>query len=592
MSGMTASALTAESGAAQVPAPVLTPAPGRARRWLILLPLVVSLGATVLAMRRTSTTFDEIVLIAGGARGFRTGHFDLAPDHPPLMQYVYGLPAYLSHPRYPPERGFWGSRTRYNYARAFFWSVGNDPERLAFRSRLMAALLAGLLVLVTWAFARRACGDGPALLAGTLVAFLPDVLAHGGVAYNDVPMALTYLSTLWAVDAAARRPTLARGALAGLLAALAIGVKYSAVLIAPAALLLMVAEAWHRRGEGAWARRLGLAVLAALAAMYVGLVLLYRGDFLLQGLQLGIRQQVLHVDAVGGAPNYFLGMRNPRGWWYFFPVAFLFKTSAALHLLMLAAVLGFARVRLGGRRHEQPDLAHGAERAEGVDRQGEPEPEATSSPAPSGHLDRLLASPLRLPVLGGLVFGTALLQSHLDIGFRYALPVLPLLCMVTAVGVVRVWRAVSRPLPRFVLAGLVAWYVAAPLAVYPWFLSYVSEYGPGSDASYEVLGDSSIDWGQGLLALRDFMRTEHIPSVYLSYFGSGQPEGYGIAYVPLGSFFPLRPLPMPVPRPKWVVVSATNLQSAYFRADPFAHFRSSRPDRVLGGSLYLYRLHD
>jgi len=47
-----------------------------------------------------------------------------------------------------------------------------------------------------------------------------------------------------------------------------------------------------------------------------------------------------------------------------------------------------------------------------------------------------------------------------------------------------------------------------------------------------------------------------------------------------------------VPRPKWVVVSATNLESAYFRADPFAHFRSSRPDRVLGGSLYLYRLHD
>ena len=587
MSEMTASAVAAESGAALMPAPVLAPARVRVRRWLILLPLAVSLGATVLAMRRTSTTFDEIVLIAGGARGFRTGHFDLAPDHPPLMQYVYGLPAYLSHPRYPVERGSWGSRTRYNYARAFFWSVSNDPERLAFRSRLVAALLAGLLVLATWAFVRRAYGDGPALLAGTLVAFLPDVLAHGGVAYNDVPMALAYLSTLWAVDAAARRPTLARGALAGLLAALALGVKYSAVLIAPAALLLVLAEAWHRRGAGAWARRLGLAVLAALAATYLGLVLLYRGDFLLQGLQLGIRQQVLHVDAVGGAPNYFLGMRNPQGWWYFFPVAFLFKTSAALHLLMLAALLGFARVRIG-RGHERPERA----RPPAPDRRDEPGPEATSSPAGSGRLDELLASPLRMPVVGGLVFGAALLQSHLDIGFRYALPVLPLLCILTAVGVVRIWRAVSRPLPRLVLAGLVAWYVAAPLAVYPWFLSYVSEYGPGRDASYEVLGDSSIDWGQGLLALRDFMRTEHVPSVYLSYFGSAQPEGYGIAYVPLGSFFPLRTLPMPVPQPKWVVVSATNLESAYFRADPFARFRDSRPDRVLGGSLYVYRLHD
>ena len=48
--------------------------------------------AIVGAMRRTSTTFDEIAFMGTGARGFHLGHFDAIPDHPPLLQFFYGLP--------------------------------------------------------------------------------------------------------------------------------------------------------------------------------------------------------------------------------------------------------------------------------------------------------------------------------------------------------------------------------------------------------------------------------------------------------------------------------------------------------------------
>jgi len=88
------------------------------------------------------------------------------------------------------------------------------------------------------------------------------------------------------------------------------------------------------------------------------------------------------------------------------------------------------------------------------------------------------------------------------------------------------------------------------------------------------------------------MHDNGIPSVYLSYFGSALPDGYGIHYVPLGSFFPLAPTRTPPVQPKWVVVSATNMESVYFRGDPFAILRRARPDRVLGGSLFVYRLHE
>src|SRR2546428_13944685 len=43
-----------------------------------------SATATIGAMRHTSTTFDEVITIAAGARGFVTGLFDVVNDHPLL----------------------------------------------------------------------------------------------------------------------------------------------------------------------------------------------------------------------------------------------------------------------------------------------------------------------------------------------------------------------------------------------------------------------------------------------------------------------------------------------------------------------------
>src|SRR5207249_670414 len=150
---------------------------------------------------------------------------------------------------------------------------------------------------------------------------------------------------------------------------------------------------------------------------------------------------------------------SQRGWWYFFPVAFVFKTPAALHLLMLVALLGTARRGLARLR---------------------------------GATDwrRRLQSPLRAPVVGSVVFGGALLTSGLDIGFRYALPLLPLVCVLIGAGLGRLWPGLRAQARMGVLA-LCTWYVVSSLSFYPHFVAYVSEYWPWRDAGYRVLVDSS-----------------------------------------------------------------------------------------------------
>ncbi|MGH7506279.1 MAG: glycosyltransferase family 39 protein, partial [Longimicrobiales bacterium] len=386
-------------------------------------------------------------------------------------------------------------------------------------------------------------------------------LAHGGVAYNDLPLALAYLLAIWAFDAAARRPSWHTGAIAGASLALAFAIKFSAITLLPVAALILGAELIVRRGERVWLRGAGVAILAGVIAAYIALVAVYRGDFALAEFVYGLDYTFRHVGEGHGAPGYLLGNLSVTGWWYFFPVAFLFKTPAALHLLGLLALAGGVRW-LTERRKQN-----------GV------------------HARSLLASPLRAVVIGALVFGGALVTANLVIGFRYALPLLPLLCILIAAGTAALWRTAGRSL-RSLTVALVVLFAASSLSYYPFFLSYMSEYGPGRDRGDLVLLDSSLDWGQGLLELRDFMRAEGIDRIALSYFGSADPAGYGIDYLPLPSFFQLAPRPQSGPEPQWLAISATNLHGIYLGGDPFARFRNVQPDRVLAHTLFLYRLHD
>ncbi len=71
----------------EVAPPAVTAQPVRRRwSWLLLPILLVAGGATFAAAHHTSTTFDETLLPASGARGYATGKFDLILDHPPLFQ--------------------------------------------------------------------------------------------------------------------------------------------------------------------------------------------------------------------------------------------------------------------------------------------------------------------------------------------------------------------------------------------------------------------------------------------------------------------------------------------------------------------------
>ena len=513
----------------------------------LLLAFVVVAGS---AMLSTSTTFDEIVFLAVGARGFHTGDFGMVTDHPRLPQYLYGLLPYLSGVRYPPDAILAGDLyPRYHYARAFLWGVGNNPEQIVMATRVVGLAFGTLTVWATYFLGKRHLGAVAALFAAALVAFLPDMLGHSGVAYNDVPLAFGVLVSVYALDAAVRAPAPARVALAALAVALTACVKYSGLILGPVLVVLLALEALSGRWrDPAWRRAILAGVPVFLGVTYATIVLVYLGDWRLAGFVEGVRESIRGSTA--GRVAFLLGDRYVGGRWYFFPVAFALKTPLALHVFMLVAAVGAWSAARGGRWREW--LAHGA----------------------------------RAPAVGAALFLLALVASTMNIGFRHALPMLPLVCIVVAQGVAAVWRRGQFAL-RAALSIVFASFILSSVGHYPYFISYLSEYAQGR-ALHQTLVDSSTDWGQGLVALRSFMQQRGVDEVALGYFGSALPVGYGIRYVPMPSYYELAPLDMQVGRPRYLVVSATLLAGGYVKGDPYAALRQAKPVAVLADTLYVY----
>jgi len=522
----------------------------------------LSIAAAVFAggaARRTSATFDETVLVAGGVRGVETGRWEMVTDQPPLPLYAYGLAARAAAQSLPPEGDDgWTFEDRWRYARSLFFQLGNDTSSMLGRARLVAALTAAAMVAAAGAFAWWAAGPVAGGLAAAMTALLPDVLAQGGVAYNDLPLALVFLLAVWGMDVAVRRPSPVRGAVAGAAVAAALCVKLSALALGPVTAALLVFEGWHRGRDRAWWRAVAVTGAVGLLAAYVAMVVFYRGDATLTLFRFNFYRTVFHASEGHAAPAYLMGRTSDTGFWYFFPVAFFFKTPVAFQVAVISA--GLLAVRALGRPGQ-----------------------AWRAAVPG-----ILAWRGRGALLGSLVFTAFLVRSSLNAGFRYALPVLPLLAVTAAV----VWagRATTKRARLGIVVVLVL-QAASTLSAYPHFLAYTSLWAGGRDSGHEVLVDSSLDWGQGLLELRDFMAEEEVGRVALSYFGSAPPEAYGIEFEALPSFFRLEGglVPGPDGPPRFTVISATNLHGLYLQGrDPFAAYRQREPFRVLAHSLFVF----
>jgi 4-amino-4-deoxy-L-arabinose transferase-like glycosyltransferase len=255
-----------------------------------------------------------------------------------------------------------------------------------------------------------------------------------------------------------------------------------------------------------------------------------------------------------GRLTFLCGQFSVTGWWYYFPLAMLFKTPlTTLVGLALAALVVVSRGLRTGAVKMWPVIATAI-----------------------------------TPVL----YMLAAMHTHVNIGLRHVLPVYPYLFIFMGVAAAMAWRR----MPRITAAAIVLLIVglaAETYAAYPDFIPFFNVAAGGARGGLNLLGDSNIDMGQDLPALAAWQRQNPDRQLYLLYWGTADPRYYDIHYINMYQSTAPRDQITPSGMPKVVAISAAVLTNYKAReADPslFNAVLSQQPIAVLGGSIYLFAL--
>jgi hypothetical protein len=194
------------------------------------------------------------------------------------------------------------------------------------------------------------------------------------------------------------------------------------------------------------------------------------------------------------------------------------------------------------------------------------------------------------------VYAVFAITGNLNLGIRHLLPIYPFAFIAAGVALAK-WRARQPRAATWAAAVLGVGLAVETLAAFPNYIPFFNAAVGGSRGGLALLGDSNIDWGGQLKQLVAWQHAHPDRPLYLCYFGTADPNYYGLRYTNLpGSMAPAPasggspgsgPLP---PKAVWAI-SATQLQGTYLTPElrtTYAALREHEPMAVLGGEIYLF----
>jgi hypothetical protein len=494
--------------------------------------LLVLLGELTFSIRQQSLSWDEGDHIFAGYMSWKNSDFGINPEHPPLVKALAAIPLLPMHLKAPDSRAntFFKDEA-YSDGRDFIFGNGGEAEadRIIFRARMAAASLSLLLGLLVFLAAREMFGDGAALFALALMVFEPNMIAHGAYVTTDMGITCFTFASIYALYRYVKAPSISGLIVLGLATGLALASKHSGVLLLPFGLALIFTEIlWPSPEQQTNKTKAALRLTGAfLAASTIAILVLwafygfryaarpggmplnpslaeYAGG--LKGTERHLYLTLAHWHIL--PESYLYGMVDVRlisdsfstyifgkvyatGVWFYFPAAFIIKSTAPFMGLLLLAGFAIATGKLRARRE---------------------------------------IFFLTVPPILYLLIATG---TGLNIGARHILPMYPFLAVLIGGAALALAHRDRRW--AYVVGLLLAWHAVSSARAFPNYLAYSNEFWGGPANTYKYLTDSNTDWGQQLKAVKKYLDNRGVKDCWFAYFvePSIHFSAYGIPCKPL-----------------------------------------------------------
>jgi Dolichyl-phosphate-mannose-protein mannosyltransferase len=569
----------------------------------VLLMLIIHSLILVWSSTWQSPTLNEPGQLASGVAIWELGRFDAYRVNPPLVRAVAAAPVILAGCKTDWHRLAYGPgvRSEFDIGIDFVNANGIDSIRLFNLARWACIPFSFLGGLSCFLWGRALCGNIAGLVACGLWCFSPNILAYGQVIAPDVAgtslmLLASYCFWLWL-----KQRSWGSAAAAGVALGLGLLARSSWVILFAVWPLI-----WCLRRIAAW--RIGSAETSGLkgagqlcSIMIIALYLLNLGN-LFDGTMTRLGDFEFVSKTMGGAhpgepygnvfkgrwlakvpvplpkefvlgidhqkkdfedfplPSYLHGEWRKTGWWYYYLYGLAIKVPiGTLCLLLLAVFASAVRWR-------------------------------------SANLENVTGwATLSLP--GLMVFVMASCQPTLNHHFRYILPLFGpmfVLAATTPFAVEPCGQIVRWGF--YALSGIcIASALFSCATAAPRFISYFNALGGGARGGHRHMIHSSLDWGQDLYYLKQWINDHSIDEpIYLAYHGLFDPSAIGISYTP-GPCGPIWDNRSPPPRGTrgLYAVSINYVMGDTWRLAPDCDYRfleCETPIHICGDTILVYRL--
>ena len=546
----------------------------------------------ILSIRQETQTWDEANHIYAGYRSWTNADFGLNPEHPPMVKLLATAPLLRTPIKTPKLEDRYFKEEAFVGGKEFLYQ--NNPDSILLRTRLASATLTLLLAVLVFLGTKEMFGTGAAFIALTLLTFDPNLLAHGARVTTDAALSCFMFASIYAFYRYVKAPSIWRLSIVGISTGLALAVKHTGMLVLPMLFLLAVCEIVRNliatrstpgNSFGKHTLKLAGSLVATIVIAFVVLWAFYGFRYASRpnGLQLNpplaayvqdlkphetwlvntmARWHVLPESYLYGLADvrltanfytsYVLGKIYAHGVWFYFPIAFLIKSTIGFMALLLLAAIAIATRRLNRGRE------------------------------------------ILFLVVPPVFYLTVALVVGMNIGVRHILPVYVFFSVLIAGAA---WALIRQNRKwAYVVGALLLIHAVSSLRTFPTYLAYSNEFWGGPSNTYKYLTDSNVDWAQQLKATKQYLDQRGVRDCWFAYFGEGIADYkyYGIPCKPLPTVITLwfnQQLDVPVTIDGPVLISAATLSGFEFgpgSLNPYDQFQRLAPTAVIQHGVFVF----